>query len=134
MNAVSSANQMILLGDSASETQINGSTINLVGSSIKVNGTPFAAGPQTLWQGESAMGGAQSILLSTPVSEQTNGIVIVIAVGGALHSYFVSKKLVELEPGALHAFDSMKLYIQDSIVLGNEENTEISMLKYIFSA
>ena len=134
MNAVSFANQMILLGDSAGETQINGSTINLVGNSVKINGTPLAAEPQTLWQGESAMDGAQSILLSAPVSEQTNGIVIVIAVGGALHSYFVSKKLVELEPNTLHAFDSMKLYIKDSIVLGHEENTGTSTLKYIFSA
>ena len=84
----------------------------------------------------------QVATLSEPISQQINGIVLVFssykdgyAENVSLHSFFVSKKEVELMPNAPHTFFLMinssfsvvgakYLYIADNAITGDATNAQ----------
>ena len=104
----------------------------------------YRVGQKVLWEGASHMNGGQSAPLSEPVSAQLNGIVLVfslftdgVAGDSSIHSFFVSKKEVELLPGKPHTFFLMinsgfsvigakYIYIYDDTLEGNATNTSNS--------
>ena len=123
------------------DTSVYGNNINLTAKEkIKINGTEI--GGKVLWQGEYSMNANQVATLSEPISQQINGIVLVFSLyrnGQAedvsLHSFFVSKKEVELMPNAPHTFFLMinsgfsvvgakYLYIADNAITGDATNAE----------
>ena len=99
-------------------------------------------GPKVLWEGARQMTDASSddITLPEPVSAQLNGIVLVFSLytsgaqqNASFHSFFVSKKEVELLPGSPHTFflninagfsviGAKYIYIDDTTVKGQESN------------
>ena len=99
-------------------------------------------GPKVLWEGARQMTDASSddITLPEPVSAQLNGIVLVFSLytsgakqDASFHSFFVSKKEVELLPGSPHTFflninagfsviGAKYIYIDDTTVKGQESN------------
>lgn len=101
-------------------------------------------GNNVLWSGASHMNGNQSAVLSDAISNQPNGIVLVFSLyrnGAAedvsINSFFVSKKEVELLPGAPHTYfmnvnagfsmiGAKYLYIYDNVITGHESNTSSS--------
>ena len=123
------------------DTSIYGNNINLTAKEkIKINGTEI--GGKILWEGEDHMNASQVATLSEPVSQQINGIVLVFSLyrdgyaeDASLHSFFISKKEVELMPNAPHTFFLMinsgfsvvgakYLYIADNAITGNATNAE----------
>lgn len=123
------------------DTSVYGNNINLTAKEkIKINGTEI--GGKVLWQGEYYMNASQVATLSEPVSQQINGIVLVFSLyrdgyaeDVSLHSFFVSKKEVELMPNAPHTFFLMinsgfsvvgakYLYIADNAITGDATNAE----------
>lgn len=125
------------------DTKIYGDNIDLTANSeIRLNGKPF--GGKVLWEGASHMNASQVANLSENISDQINGIVLVFSLyrnGAAedvsIHSFFVSKKEVELLPDAPHAFFLMinagfstigakYLYIDNDVITGNATNTSNS--------
>lgn len=122
------------------DTSVYGNNINLVANEkIRINGTEI--GGNVLWEGAYYMNGSQAISLSSPISEQINGIVLVfslyrnnVAEDVSIHSFFVSKKEVELLPNAPHNFFMMinsgfstigakYLYIADEVITGHATNS-----------
>ena len=123
------------------DTSVYGNNINLIAKEkIKINGAEI--GGKVLWQGDYYMDANQVATLSEPVSQQMNGIVLVFSLykdGYAedisLHSFFISKKEVELMPNAPHTFFLMinsgfsvvgakYLYIADNVITGDATNAE----------
>ena len=123
------------------DASIYGNNINLTAKEkIKINGTEI--GGKILWQGENYMDANQVASLSEPVSKQINGIVLVFsfhrdgyAEDASLHSFFISKKEVELMPNAPHTFFLMinsgfsvvgakYLYIADNAITGDATNAQ----------
>ena len=123
------------------DTAVYGNNINLTAKGkIKINGTEI--GGKILWEGEYHMDANQVATLSEPVSQQINGIVLVFssykdgyAENISLHSFFVSKKEVELMPNAPHTFFLMinsgfsvvgakYLYIADNAITGDATNAQ----------
>ena len=87
--------------------------INIVADTIKFNGIPFDAESKVLWQGNSHASNTQTITLSETVSKQKTGIVLVFTgynnstnkvLDTGINTFFISKKEVELLPGAAHSF------------------------------
>lgn len=122
------------------DTSVYGNSINLTANNeVRINGTPI--GGKVLWEGVYTMNDSQVINLASPISEQINGIVLVFSLytSGAeqdvsINTFFVSKKEVELLPGAPHTFfmminsgfsviGSKYLYIDDSIITGHATNS-----------
>ena len=123
------------------DASIYGNNINLTAKEkIKINGTEI--GGKILWQGENYMDANQVATLSEPVSQQINGIVLVFSLyragyaeDASLHSFFISKKEVELMPNAPHTFFLMinsgfsvigakYLYIADNAITGDATNAQ----------
>ena len=123
------------------DASIYGNNINLTAKGkIKINGTEI--GGKILWEGAYHMNASQVATLSEPVSQQINGIVLVFSLyrdgyakDVSLHSFFVSKKEVELMPNAPHTFFLMinsgfsvvgakYLYIADNAITGDATNEE----------
>ena len=123
------------------DTAVYGNNINLTAKGkIKINGTEI--GGKILWEGAYHMNASQVATLSEPVSQQINGIVLVFSLyrdgyaeDVSLHSFFVSKKEVELMPNAPHTFFLMinsgfsvvgakYLYIADNAITGDATNEE----------
>lgn len=124
------------------DTSIYGDTINLVSNNgVNINGSHFGH-QQVLWQSTGwYMNASQTISLSEPISQQSNGIVLVfslyrdgVAEDASIQSFFVSKKEVELLPGAPHTFFLMinsgfsvigakYLYIDDQTITGHATNS-----------
>lgn len=96
-----------------------------------------------LWQGAYYMTANQTAPLATPVSEQTNGIVLVfsnydptnqVANDYDWHCYFVPKYLVDIKGGTGHCFNMMSqsfgdicskyIYIGDTELTGHDNNTK----------
>lgn len=123
------------------DTSVYGNNINLTArESIKINGKPI--GGKVLWSSSGwYMNAGQVANLSEPVSSQINGIVLVfslyrngVAEDASIHSFFVSKKEVELLPNAPHTFFLMinsgfsvigakYLYIADTKITGHDTNS-----------
>lgn len=122
------------------DTSVYGNSINLTANNeVRINGTPI--GGKVLWEGAYYMNGSQTISLSSPISEQINGIVLVfslytsgVAQDTSINTFFVSKKEVELLPGAPHTFfmminsgfsviGSKYLYIYDDVISGHSTNS-----------
>lgn len=123
------------------DTSIYGNNINLTANeSIKINGKPI--GGKVLWSSTGwYMNAGQVANLSEPVSSQINGIVLVFSLyrngaaeDASIHSFFVSKKVVELLPNAPHTFFMMinsgfsvigakYLYIDDTKITGHNTNS-----------
>ena len=123
------------------DTSVYGNNINLTArESIKINGKPI--GGKVLWSSTGwYMNAGQVANLSEPVSSQINGIVLVFSLyrngaaeDASIHSFFVSKKEVELLPNAPHTFFLMinsgfsvigakYLYIDDTKITGHDTNS-----------
>lgn len=122
----------LIYGNSIDIMAHNGVTINgktLVGQTDKV-----------LWSGSNVMGTTASITLSDAISQQANGIILVFSLfrnnateDVSINSFFISKKEVELLPGAPHTFwmainsgfsniGAKYLYIYDDHIEGNSNN------------
>ena len=91
-----------------------------------------------LWNGQYQFNGEDTVInLSTPVSQLPNGLVLVFAFidddgnvdDNQMQSFFVSKKVVQVRPGALHTFflanganfaifGAKSLYITDTTIKG----------------
>lgn len=94
------------------DTNIYGNNISLTSNNdITINGVPM--GGRVLWNGAMHMNGSQTITLSSKVSEQLNGIVLVFSgfdntngfpLNSSFNTFFISKKEVELLPGKAHSF------------------------------
>lgn len=124
-------------------TLIYGNNVDIISNNpVTVNGQVIGGtGTKVLWEGASHMNTNQSASLSENISDQSNGIVLVFSLyrNGAeedvsINSFFVSKKEVELLPGAPHTFmmnvnagfsimGAKYLYISDNIITGHEGNT-----------
>lgn len=130
-------------------TNIYGNNINLIAvNDITVNGqsllelTGAVSGDSVLWSGANLMGSGTTITLSDSISNQSRGVVLVFSLyrnGSAedvsITTAFVSKKEVELLPGAPHtflmainaglsSFGSKYLYIDDTTIEGHEGNAQ----------
>ena len=122
------------------DTQIYGNNVNLTAKeNVQIQGVPV--GGRVLWEGAYYMNASQVAKLSSPVSEQINGIVLVFSLytdgfadDTSLHSFFISKKEVELLPGTPHTFflminagfsviGSKYIYINDNNLTGHATNT-----------
>ena len=123
------------------DTSVYGNNINLTAKeSIKINGKPI--GGKVLWSSTGwYMNAGQVANLLEPVSSQINGIVLIfslyrngVAEDASIHSFFVSKKEVELLPNAPHTFFLMinsgfsvigakYLYIDDTKITGHDTNS-----------
>lgn len=112
-------------------------SINLSANNVNINAIPI--GGEVLWQGAYFMNASQTARLSTPISELINGIVLVFSLytdgaqDSSFNTFFVSKKEVELLPGAPHTFFMMinsgfsvigakYLYIYDDRIVGQDSN------------
>lgn len=94
------------------DTNIYGNNVNIKSKEdVTINNVPF--GGRVLWQGALHMNGSQTISLSSNVSEQINGIVLVFSgfdntngfpLDSSYNTFFISKKEVELLPGKAHSF------------------------------
>lgn len=99
-------------------------------------------GHKVLWSGVMVMNDTQKIELSSSVSKQPTGIMLIfsryntntgVADDGNFNHFFVSKKFVELMPGKGSAFNmsavnfsyicTKYLYIGDTYITGNEYNS-----------
>lgn len=122
-------------------TNIYGNNINLFAANdITVNGKSLT-GNTVLWSGANLMGSGTTITLSDNISNQSKGVVLVFSLyrnsaaeDVSITTAFVSKKEVELLPGAPHtflmainagfsSFGSKYLYISDTTIAGHEGNT-----------
>lgn len=104
----------------------------------------FGASNKVLWKGQNYMNASQTAYLSSPVSEQSFGIVLIfsnydtssgtgVANNYDWHCFFVPKELVALHSGTGHTFNMMSqafgdiaskyLYISDTEIGGNDVNT-----------
>lgn len=94
------------------DTNIYGDSISLkYNNNLTFNDVPI--GGRVLWNGAIHMNGSQTITLSSKVSEQLNGIVLVFSgfdntngfpLDSSFNTFFISKKEVELLPGKSHSF------------------------------
>lgn len=124
------------------DTIIYGSNVDiLTHEDVTINGRSIINN-KVLWQGSSQMGASHYVDLSEGISKQPNGIVLVFSLyrnGAAedvsINSFFISKKEVELLPGAPHmfilginsGFSSMAgkyIYIDDTRLSGHEGNEQ----------
>lgn len=123
------------------DTSVYGNNINLTArESIKINGKPI--GGKVLWSSTGwYMNASQVVNLTESISSQINGIVLVFSLyrdgaaeDASIHSFFVSKKVVELLPNAPHTFFMMinsgfsvigakYLYIDDTKITGHNTNS-----------
>lgn len=123
------------------DTSIYGNNVNLTSNeNIKINGKPI--GGKVLWSTTGwYMNASQVVNLPEPISSQINGIVLVFSLyrngvveDASVHSFFVSKKVVELLPNAPHTFFMMinsgfsvigakYLYIDDTKITGHNTNS-----------
>lgn len=124
-------------------TRIYGNQVDIIAhNGVTINGkTIVGQTDKVLWSGASHMNGSQTIFLSQNISSMANGIVLVFSLyrnGAAedvsINSFYVSKKEVELLPGAPHTymmninagfsgFGAKYLYIYDNRITGHETNT-----------
>jgi hypothetical protein len=127
-------------------TRIYGNQVDIIAhNGVTINGkTIVGQTDKVLWSGVSHMNGSQSITLSQNISSMANGIVLVFSLyrnGAAedvsINSFYVSKKEVELLPGAPHTymmninagfsgFGAKYLYIYDNRIVGHDTNTTSS--------
>lgn len=128
---------------SQGSTDIFGHEVNIYSNnSVNVNGFAIAEN-KVLWSGNSHMNGEQIITLSEPISAQASGIVLVFshynnatqtADNYSIHSFFISKKQIELFPSCGHTFlmavnsglssiGAKYLYFTDSNISGHATNT-----------
>lgn len=124
------------------DTIIYGSNVDILAhEDVTINGRSIINN-KVLWQGRSQMGASHYVDLSEGISKQPNGIVLVFSLyrnGAAedvsINSFFISKKEVELLPGAPHmfilginaGFSSMAgkyIYIDDTRLSGHEGNEQ----------
>jgi hypothetical protein len=138
-NYIDEAGSTNIYGDSV-EVHSN-KNINITApEGLVINGREYAAN-KILWSGASHMNGNQSITLAEAISEQANGVVLVFSLyrnsaaeNVSINTAFVSKKEVELLPGAPHTFwmavnagfsiiGAKYLYISDTAIDGHEGNT-----------
>ena len=122
------------------ETLIYGNNINMLANqSVSINGRNV--GNRILWEGSNLMGDGAQIDLSSPISEQLNGIVLVFSLyrnnaaeDVSINTQFISRQEVELLEGAPHFFflgvnaglsiiGSKYLYIYDNRIVGHSGNT-----------
>lgn len=122
-------------------TNIYGTNIRLyTKEKLLINGREYGANA-VLWSGAYYMNAAQTITLSSAVSAQPNGILLVFSlyrdgapVDASVSTFFVSKKEVELMPNAGHSFfllinsgfsvmGAKYLTIGDAQITGNDTNT-----------
>lgn len=127
--------------ESNGDTNVYGNNVRLTTrENLIINGRTYGA-QQILWQSTGYyMNGAQTASLSQKISDQPNGIILVFSLyrnGAAedisINSFFVSKKEVELLPGAPHTFlmainsglsvfGAKYLYISDDAIIGHATN------------
>lgn len=108
---------------------------------VYINGRAYGS-QKILWQSTGwYMNGTQIANLSEAISSQPNGIILVFSLyrngaaeNASIHSFFVSKKEVELLPNAPHTFFMMinsgfsvigakYLYIDDTKITGHDTNS-----------
>lgn len=123
------------------DTNIYGNDIQLIAKEkVYINGREYGS-QQILWQGASHMNGTQSVNLSQAISAQPNGVILVFSLyrnnaaeNVSINSFFISKKQVELLPGApqfflmginagLSVIGSKYIYIYDTYLQGHADNT-----------
>lgn len=127
--------------------------INIVADTIKFNGIPFDAESKVLWQGNSHANNTQTITLSETVSNQKTGIVLVFTgynnstnkvLDTGVNTFFISKKEVELLPGAAHSFilagnslftdmGAKTLNIYDGYIGGTSGNTSSGISGFAYN-
>ena len=127
--------------------------IDIVADTIKFNGIPFDADSKILWRGNSHANNSQTINLSETVSNQKTGIVLVFSrydnstnevLDTGINTFFISKKQVELMPGAAHSFilagnslftdmGAKTLNINDGYIGGYEGNTNSGSSGFAFN-
>lgn len=121
-------------------TRIYGNNVDIFSHNpVTINGVPIGS-QNILWSGSLHMNSSQKVTLNKNISEQANGIVLVFSLfrgyaeDVSINSFFVSKKEVELLPGAPHTymmnidsgfggFGAKSLYIYDNEIVGHEDNT-----------
>lgn len=127
--------------NASGRTNIYGDTVGIYSNNpILINGREYGAN-KVLWQGSHYMNASQTANLSEAISAQPNGIVLVFslyrdgsAVDASFNTFFISKKEVELLPGAPHTFFMMinsgfsvigakYLYISDTTITGHDTNS-----------
>lgn len=128
------------LGEGNTKIYGNGVEIN-TNEPLKINGREYGAN-NVLWEGSYFMMDTQSVdLTDNPISSQPNGIVLVFslyrndaAADVSINTFFISKKEVELLPGAPHTFmmainNNMSVFgakylrISDTHIDGDASNT-----------
>lgn len=97
--------------DEHGATLIYGNTVDIMAhNGVTINGALLGE-HRLLWHGHEQMGANSRIDLSESTTNQVNGIVLVFSLWRnnapedvSVHSFFVSKKEIELLPGAPHTF------------------------------
>ena len=122
-------------------TRIYGNNVDIFSHNpVTINGVQIGS-QNILWSGSLHMNANQKVTLNQNISKQANGIVLVFSLyrngyaeDVSINSFFVSKKEVELLPGAPHTymmninagfsgFGAKYLYIYDNEITGHEGNT-----------
>ena len=148
----SSGNTVLGYGNYSSEngsTNIYGTNVGLYAKDkILINGREYGQNV-VLWSGAYQMNASQTITLAKPISEQPNGIILVVSlyrdgapVDDSICTFFVSKKEVELMPDAGHSFfllmdsslsvmGAKYLNISDTELKGNETNATTTNASFV---
>lgn len=128
-------------GTTPAGSHIYGNAVRIYNKNgLYINGRKYGEN-KILWSGAYYMMASHTVKLNEAISAQPNGIVLVFSLyrnGAAedvsINSFFVSKKEVELLPGAPHTFlmginagfsniGAKYLYIDDTQIVGHEGNT-----------
>lgn len=124
------------------DTSVYGNNVRLTAKKdVFINGRAYGS-QKILWQSSGwYMNATQIANLSEAISKQPNGIILVFSLyrngaaeDASIHSFFVSKKEVELLPNAPHTFFMMinsgfsvigakYLYIDDTKITGHDTNS-----------
>lgn len=129
------------------DTNIYGDTVNLIATNgVTVNGVPIGGGgtQNVLWKGQHPLHASSIVEYGKSIQDMPNGIILVFSLlqqgtpaDASLHSFFISKKEVELFPGKPHTFfllinsgfskmGAKYVYIYDNYLVGHDTNTTTS--------